>query len=57
MNDEAATFWLGLTLGVILAIGSWGATRTAWRMDLVSRDLAQYCPEDGSFAFKGECDK
>jgi hypothetical protein len=56
-SDEARAFLFGLAIGVILAIGAWGMTKAVWRMDLVARDLAQYCPVDGAFAFKGECEK
>mgnify|MGYP006974189630 FL=1 len=30
---------------------------TKWRDALIARDLVSYCPESGSFAFKGECEK
>jgi hypothetical protein len=26
-----------------------------WNQELINRGLAQYCPDDGAFAFKGEC--
>ena len=26
-----------------------------WRSEIIQRDLAQYCPDNGEWAWKGEC--
>lgn len=33
----------------------WEHTNAKWQSDLIERNLAVYCPDDGAFAFKGEC--
>ena len=39
------TFWLGLL-----------DERWAWQRDTIERGLAQYCPDNGRWAWKGECE-
>ena len=58
MSDDGGAFIFGLLIGMVLAGGmSIHGTRSAWQDDMIARDLAIYCPESGSFAFKGECEK
>jgi hypothetical protein len=51
MVNMAFGFWLGL----IIAFVFWANDGWSIRPDLISRGLAEYCPTDGDFAFKGEC--
>lgn len=48
--------FVGLWLGALIAVISWGVTDTNWRQETVNRGLALYCPNDGEWAWKGECE-
>lgn len=55
-----AGFWgfmLGLLLGTVWVFwfGAW-SERHDWQRDTIERGLAQYCPNNGEWAWKGECD-
>jgi len=58
MGDGIFGFVAGFIAGIILGAISFGMSlNAAHQSNLIARDLAQYCPADGHFAFKGECDK
>ena len=48
---------VGLWLGLMVAVISWGVTNKNWKLDTVERGLALYCPTDGQWAWNGECDE
>jgi len=57
-NDSAVGFVIGMLIGAIVSgffVG--GITKHEWEASTISRGYAIYCPNDGYFAFKGECDK
>ena len=45
-----STFVIGFMIGLTLA-------NAGWRAMMIERDYGLYCPQDGEFAFKGECDE
>lgn len=47
--------YFGFCFAVLIAVSSWGVTSTIWRQDTVDRGLALYCPNDGQWAWMGEC--
>jgi len=49
--------FLGLCFCVLFAVASWGVTNSNWKLDTVERGLALYCPNDGQWAWNGECGK
>jgi len=54
--------WAGLVFGFIIgmSITFWLVeldVNSNWRKETVERGLAQYCPHDGKWAWKGECDE
>ena len=49
--------FVGLWLGLMVAIISWGVTDSLWKIDAIERGLAMYCPDDGRWAWNGECGK
>jgi hypothetical protein len=59
MNEESA-FVLAITVIAAMIFGTISVTHlavnTEWRADTVARGLAQYCPTDGAWAWKGECE-
>lgn len=53
--SEGWGLWVfGVVFGFALGatVTSWG-----WEEDIVGRGLALYCPQDGDWAWNGECDK
>jgi hypothetical protein len=44
-----AAFFLGFFFGGLVMVES-------WQSDLINRGMAQYCPDTGEWAFKGECE-
>lgn len=48
----------GILIGFLIgaALTAFLFTETS-RQDLIDRGYAQYCPDDGHFAWVGECDK
>jgi hypothetical protein len=57
MGETIAVLWAGLMFGLLLAVASWGVTHSLWKADTVERGLAMYCPDDGRWAWNGECEK
>lgn len=49
--------FLGICFGVLITVVAWGVTNTIWKLDTVDRGLALYCPNDGQWAWVGECGK
>ena len=49
--------FLGLCFCVVFAVCAWGVTNSIWKSETVNRGLALYCPNDGEWAWKGECGK
>jgi len=49
--------FLGICFGVLITVMAWGVTNTLWKIDTVDRGLALYCPNDGQWAWNGECGK
>ncbi len=47
--------FLVFCFGMAVVLASWGVTNTIWRADTVQRGLAIYCPDDGQWAWVGEC--
>jgi hypothetical protein len=44
------------TLGLGLTVGYGGAS-SVFEKGAIERGYAQYCPDDGAWAWKGECEK
>ena len=58
MNNEAGALWCGLVIGLVVGMFAGGGIMNSdWRKATIDRNLAQYCPADGAWAWKGECDK
>ena len=56
MEENFGFFTIGLLIGGFLSgFGIWGMTNTNWHTETVERGLAMYCPDDGQWAWKGEC--
>jgi hypothetical protein len=49
--------FLGVCFGVLITVMAWGVTNNLWKADTVERGLAMYCPDDGQWAWNGECGK
>lgn len=61
MSDIIGATTLGLIFGLFFGILTtfwFGITneRNHWHRNTIERGLAQYCPNDGKWAWKGECD-
>ena len=52
---EALVGVIGLWLGLMVALAAWDLTDRTWQADTVERGLAMYCPDDGRWAWNGEC--
>ena len=56
----SAMFWIGAAavIGCIILMAyivwTW-ATEPDWQREAISRGLATYCPDNGEFAWIGEC--
>lgn len=47
MSEASVGLWLGLCLGLLVALVAWGVTTSTWKADAVQRGLAMYCSDDG----------
>lgn len=60
MSDDLR-LWIGLCLGtwvgVLAALVAWDVPDRAWKAKTVERGLAMYCPDNGQWAWNGECGK
>lgn len=45
---------IGCVILVVYVITMW-VTEPDWQREAISRGFASYCPENGEFAWKGEC--
>jgi len=58
MDEAGSVFFAGFVIGAIVAtIFTVNIINQDWHVDLINRGYAIYCPDDGEFAYKGECDK
>ncbi len=50
-------YWIGCIMGIALGFYV-GFSYASWtfQKDLINRGMAQYCPDTGEWAFKGECE-
>ena len=55
MTEPLAGLVIGVWVGLTAAIVAWGVTTSTWKADTVQRGLAMYCPDDGEWAWNGEC--
>lgn len=46
------TFWVGL----LFIVSPFFTPNSYWEAEAIERGYALYCPLDGEFAWKGECD-
>lgn len=55
--DERFAFVAGLVLGILVILVLVASiTKPMWRNEAVKRGYASYCPQNGEWAWKGECD-
>lgn len=55
-EDLFISFVVGVVFGaMILTMLTHGVTTASWRRETVERNLAQYCPTDGKWAWEDEC--
>jgi hypothetical protein len=57
MSETLAGLYICLLIGLLAAVGAWGVTHSLWKADTVQRGLAMYCPDNGQWAWNGECEK
>jgi hypothetical protein len=62
MFREYEFLLIGIIIGLIVGIGGAGslminATVNEYREAAIERGYAQYCPKDGKFAWKDECEQ
>jgi hypothetical protein len=51
-------YWIGFCVGLFSGVYlGFACTSWNWQSDLINRGLAQYCPDTGEWAFKGECEE
>lgn len=56
MDDTLAVITFLAIVAAILIIPAMVIMDNQWKMDTVNRGLALYCPNDGQWAWKGECE-
>lgn len=58
MSEDMGLIIIGFIVGFIIS-GTLGTLLTSneWKYELITRNLAIYCPDNGKFAFVGECEK
>ena len=60
MSDEGWLVFIALAafgLGLVVGLGGMASNSAAWRADMVTRGYAMHCPDDGRWAWIGECAK
>ena len=57
MSDTMGFVLWTLWVAVIVGIATIGVTNNIWKDVTVERGLAIYCPDDGRWAWNGECGK
>ena len=57
MNNELQALIMGMIVGALIsALFVSSIVNTAWKTATINRDLALYCPLNGNWAWKGECE-
>jgi hypothetical protein len=57
MTDTASAIMFGVLIGLVIGISvAASISVNEWRNDTVKRGLAIYCPQDGQWAWIGECE-
>ena len=57
MDTEFIAAIFGFLIGIFLSgLIAFGISNSEWRAEANSRGLALYCPDNGEWAWKGECD-
>lgn len=55
-NDTLIGIFVGIVFGAVASFFlTSGITISSWKTETVERNLAQYCPKDGKWAWKDEC--
>lgn len=49
--------FFGFCFGALVTVMAWGITNDVWKNEALERGLALYCPNDGQWAWNGECGK
>jgi hypothetical protein len=57
MSDTGILVVFSVTLSVVVMLLTNVATEQHWKADALERGLAMYCPDDGRWAWNGECGK
>jgi len=58
LSAGCAGFIFGILLGLITAaVYGYSEADFYWREQATERGLGQYCPNNGEWAWKGECDE
>ena len=57
MSDTMGFALWSLWVAVVVGIATIFVTNDLWKADTVERGLAMYCPDDGQWAWNGECKK
>jgi hypothetical protein len=55
MSDGVTFVLWTLWIVVLVSVGTIGVTNNIWKSDTVERGLAMYCPDNGQWAWNGEC--
>lgn len=56
MSDMLLGFIAGVALFALLGAYALDTQEINWQQDAITRGYAIHCPNDGNFAWKGECD-
>ena len=57
MSDTGILGVLSVMLAAVVMLMTNVATEQHWKADTVERGLAMYCPDNGQWAWNGECGK
>ncbi len=53
---ESFGFVVGMALGLLVVIGAAAIMPSPLLAEAIQRGYAQYCPNDGQWAWRGECE-
>lgn len=57
MDNHGICFTFGMLFGAVFAgILTYAVLTSHYESGIIDRGYGLYCPKDGEFAFKGECD-
>lgn len=59
LGDFVLGYWVGFISAVIVCFScaiAWWTPNSYWRGEAIERGHAVYCPNNGNFAWIGECD-